>query len=79
MKQSEKDILIKYFYHKEQFLENDIVGYGNKYLLRDCDQVDHLESIIAITRKQAFIEFKNDVERLLKLPPYDTMGKDLKK
>lgn len=79
MTSKELELVIKYFYNKDQFLKNDIVTYSDRYRLRNCDQVDHLESIIAITRFEAFTEFRNELSHLLKISPYDNIGNADKK
>lgn len=39
--------------------------------LRKCDEVDHLESIIAITRQKMFNEVMLEISQILELGPYD--------
>lgn len=70
MKQRELEKLLNYYVNKEVRLHCDIVDYADRYRLRDCDQVDHLESIIAITRYQAFIEYSKEISRLLEIEPF---------
>lgn len=43
----------------------------NGYKIRKCDEADHLESIIAITRQKMFNEVMLDIFRILELGPYD--------
>lgn len=71
MRQKEIELLLRYYIHKEERLRMDITDYEDRYHLRKCDQVDHLESIIAITRYQAFQEFCNEIFRLLNLSNSD--------
>lgn len=42
-----------------------------RYKIRKCDEADHLESIIAITRQKMFNEVMLDIFRILELGPYD--------
>lgn len=65
MRQKEIEMLLKYYISKEERLHMDIVDYSDRYRLRECDQVDHLESIIAITRYQAFKEFFSEIMDIL--------------
>lgn len=67
MKQREIENLLNYYIQKEARLHCDIIDYSDRYRLRDCDQVDHLESIIAITRYQAFLEYSKEISRLLEI------------
>ena len=46
--------------------KKDLIHY--KYNLRECDEIDYLESIIAKTRHKAFNDFEFDIIRLLDLP-----------
>lgn len=71
MKQKEKDDFYSYWYHKDLRLTDDVVTYENRYRLRKCDEVDHLESIIAITRLKMFDEVMLELSRILELGPYD--------
>lgn len=41
-----------------------------RYKIRKCDEADHLESIIAITRQKMFNEVMGDIFRILELGPY---------
>ena len=65
MKQKEKDDLFSYWYHKDLRLSDNVVTYEDRY------EVDHLESIIAITRQKMFNEVMLDIFRILELGPYD--------
>lgn len=65
MRQKEIELLLRYYISKEERLHMDIVDYADRYRLRECDQVDHLESIIAITRYQAFKEFFSEIMDIL--------------
>lgn len=71
MTEKEKEKIYDYWYHKNLKLQDDVVTYENRYLIRDCDEEDHLESIISITRKKAFDEFTLDIFKLLNLGPYE--------
>lgn len=68
MTQNEKDTLMIYIYHKQTNLEQDTRLMLDKYNLRECDEIDYLESIIAKTRQKAFNDFVFDIIRLLDLP-----------
>lgn len=65
MRQREIELLLQYYINKEERLHMDIIDYSDRYRLRNCDQVDHLESIIAITRYQAFKEFFSEIMEIL--------------
>ena len=71
MRQKEKDDLLAYWYHKDLRLSDDVVTYEDRYRLRKCDEVDHLESIIAITRQKMFNEVMFEIFQILELGPYD--------
>lgn len=71
MKQKEKDDLFSYWYHKDLRLSDDVVTYEDRYKIRKCDEVDHLESIIAITRQKMFNEVMLEIFQILELGPYD--------
>lgn len=70
MRENERNLLYQYYFAKEMRLKDDIVTYENRYRIRDCDEVDHLESIISIVRKKMFDEIMFDIFRLLKMPTY---------
>ena len=72
MREKEKEKLYQYYFNKELRLMDDIVTYENRYRVRDCDEVDHLESIISIVRKKMFDEVMFDVFRLLNIPTYQS-------
>lgn len=71
MNKSEKEKILQYWYLKDLRLTDDVVTYEDRYRLRKCDEVDHLESIIAITRQKMFNEVMLDIFRILELGPYD--------
>lgn len=75
MKQKELEKLYAYYLSKYDRLHTDVVDYTDRYRIRDCDQLDHLESIIAITRLQAFEEFALEVSRLLEIGVFDNKHK----
>lgn len=66
MTQNEIELLLRYYNAKSDRLHLDILDYADRYRLRDCDQIDHLESIIAITRYETFNEVFHEILRLLK-------------
>lgn len=71
MKEKEKELLLKYYYNKDMRLQDDIVTYENRYNIRDCDEIDHLESIISIVRKKMFHEIMLEIFQLLKIGPFE--------
>lgn len=71
MKRSEKELIYQYWYLKDLRLSDDVVTYEDRYRLRKCDEVDHLESIIAITRQKMFNEVMLEIFQILELGPYD--------
>lgn len=72
MREKEKEKLYQYYFNKELRLMDDIVTYENRYRVRDCDELDHLESIISIVRKKMFDEVMFDIFRLLNIPTYQS-------
>ncbi len=70
MKENERNLLYQYYFAKEMRLKDDIATYEDRYKIRYCDEVDHLESIISIVRKKMFDEIMFDIFRLLKMPTY---------
>ena len=68
MTQNEKDKLMIYIYNKQTNLEQDTRLMIDKYNLRECDEIDYLQCIIAKTRQKAFNDFAFDIIRLLDLP-----------
>ncbi len=71
MREKEKELLLHYYYNKDLRLQDDIVTYENRYNIRSCDEIDHLESIISIVRKKMFNEVMLEVFQLLKVGPFD--------
>lgn len=71
MREKEIELLMQYYLNKDVRLQDDIVTYENRYRIRECDEVDHLESIISIVRQKMFNETMLEVFRLLKIGPYD--------
>lgn len=71
MNKSEREKILQYWYLKDLRLSDDVVTYEDRYKVRKCDEVDHLESIIAITRQKMFNEVMLDIFRILELGPYD--------
>lgn len=71
MKEKEKELLLQYYYNKDLRLQDDIVTYENRYRVRYCDEIDHLESIISIVRKNMFNEVMLEVFQLLKVGPFE--------
>lgn len=71
MKQKEKELIYQYWHLKYLRLSDDVATYEDRYKIRKCDEADHLESIIAITRQKMFDEVMLDIFRILELGPYD--------
>lgn len=71
MNKSEREKILQYWYLKDLRLTDDVVTYEDRYRLRKCDEVDHLESIIAITRQKMFNEVMLEIFQILELGPYD--------
>ena len=71
MNKSEREKILQYWYLKDLRLTDDVVIYEDRYKIRKCDEADHLESIIAITRQKVFNEVMGDIFRILELGPYD--------
>ncbi len=71
MNKSEREKIYQYWYRKDLRLSDDVVTYEDRYRLRKCDEVDHLESIIAITRQKMFNEVMLEIFQILDLGPYD--------
>lgn len=71
MNKSEREKLYQYWYNKDLRLSDDVATYEDRYKIRKCDEADHLESIIAITRQKMFDEVMLDIFRILELGPYD--------
>ena len=71
MNKSEWEKIYQYWYRKDSRLSDDVATYEDRYKIRKCDEVDHLESIIAITRQKMFNEVMLDIFRILELGPYD--------
>lgn len=71
MNKSEREKIYQYWYRKDLRLTDDVATYEDRYKIQKCDEVDHLESIIAITRQKMFNEVMLDIFRILELGPYD--------
>lgn len=71
MNKSEREKIYQYWYRKNLRLTDDVATYEDRYKVRKTDEVDHLESIIAITRQKMFNEVMLDIFRILELGPYD--------
>lgn len=71
MNKSEREKIYQYWYRKDLRLSDDVATYEDRYKIRKCDEADHLESIIAITRQKMFDEVMLDIFRILELGPYD--------
>lgn len=71
MNKSEREKVLQYWYLKDLRLTDDVVTYEDRYKIRKCDEADHLESIIAITRQKMFNEVMLEIFQILDLGPYD--------
>lgn len=71
MNKSEREKIYQYWYRKDLRLTDDVATYEDRYKICKCDEADHLESIIAITRQKMFNEVMLDIFRILELGPYD--------
>lgn len=71
MNKSEREKIYQYWYNKDLRLTDDVVTYEDRYKVRKCDELDHLESVIAITRQKMFDEVMGDIFRILELGPFD--------
>lgn len=70
MNKSEREKIYQYWYRKDLRLTDDVATYEDRYKVRKTDEVDHLESIIAITRQKMFNEVMGDIFLILELGPY---------
>ena len=71
MNKSEREKVLQYWYLKDLRLTDDVATYEDRYKVRKTDEVDHLESIIAITRQKMFNEVMLEIFQILELGPYD--------
>lgn len=71
MNKLEREKVLQYWYLKDLRLTDDVVTYEDRYKIRKCDEADHLESIIAITRQKMFNEVMGDIFRILEIGPFD--------
>ena len=71
MNKSAREKILHYWYLKDLRLTDDVATYEDRYKIRKCDEADHLENIIAITRQKMFNEVMLDIFRILELGPYD--------
>ena len=71
MRQREIELLYAYFTNYLTILEGDVITYRNNIRYRDIDAVDCLEMILAIERKNMFVEFSKNVIELLNLRTCD--------
>ena len=59
MRENEKNLLYQYYFAKEMRLKDDIATYEDRYKIRYCDEVDHLESNISIVIMNINLYFTN--------------------
>lgn len=67
MTSAEREILYQYFVSQRTRLEDEFEICQSRLRYRRTDSIDCLEFMIAKERLQAFIEFSDDVQHLLKI------------
>lgn len=63
----EKELLLSYFIHRGEYLEQEFRQLRANIRFRHIDSADCIECSIALERMVAFKEFSHDVMQLLKL------------
>lgn len=63
----EKELLLSYFIHRGEHLEQEFQQLRSNIRYRRIDSADCIECSIALERMAAFREFSHDVMQLLKL------------
>ena len=63
----EKELLLSYFIHRGEYLEQEFQQLRANIRFRHIDSADCIECSIALERMAAFREFSHDVMQLLKL------------
>jgi len=66
--------LYEYLYRKQFVFDNDIIQLYNNISIRKADAVDHLEMIIALSRKTAAEEIFGDIYKILLISREETDG-----
>lgn len=67
MNAKEKQLLLQYFIHRSDLLEDEFRQLRANLRFRKIDSADCIECSIALERMAAFKEFSHDVMQLLKL------------
>lgn len=60
-------LIYQYLYNKQVWAGNDIIQLGNNVSFRNSDPLDHLEMIMAQTRKATIEEVARDLYPLLRM------------
>lgn len=60
-------LIYQYLYNKQVWAGNDIIQLGNNVSFRNSDPLDHLEMIMAQTRKATIEEVARDLYSLLRM------------
>lgn len=60
-------LIYQYLYNKQVWAGNDVVQLGNNVSFRNSDPLDHLEMIMAQTRKATIEEVARDLYPLLRM------------
>lgn len=60
-------LIYQYLYNKQIWANNDVVQLGNNVSFRNSDPLDHLEMIMAQTRKATIEEVARDLYSLLRM------------
>ena len=60
-------LIYQYLYNKQIWAGNDIIQLGNNVSFRNSDPLDHLEMIMAHTRKATIEEVSRELYPLLRM------------
>lgn len=60
-------LIYQYLYNKQVWAGNDVIQLGNNVSFRNSDPLDHLEMIMAQTRKATIEEVARDLYSLLRM------------
>lgn len=60
-------LIYQYLYNKQIWAGNDVIQLCNNIAYRDADPLDHLEMIMAQTRKATIEEVARDLYSLLRM------------
>lgn len=67
MTNKEKSLLLQYFIHRAELLEDEFRQLRTNLRFRKIDSADCIECSIALERMAAFKEFSHDVMQILKI------------